>query len=257
MSKLKILFFFLFFLSLILCQNITKKQEPKEEKKPKEEPSKEKGANLNSTNHTSSHTRRRHTEPSLNLTVDEKDTLIFCAIIVQESMKKIQKEVDSIQKRLNVSNVNQIYDKIGTDIFEKCNKKMDIKVVNKYLKNLTLFNDFKWEKDFDEIIKIDPDKYANQTDLRYTMDQQVLMYKFNKVNEQYRQKRADQRENIEMENRKIRIGKLDMDSIPLSIKFGIFLVIIIIFFGGIFYFLKTLEKKPKDKKKKEKKKKIQ
>ena len=172
-------------------------------------------------------------------------------------MKKIQKEVDSIQKRLNVSNVNQIYDKIGTDIFEKCNKKMDIKVVNKYLKNLTLFNDFKWEKDFDEIIKIDPDKYANQTDLRYTMDQQVLMYKFNKVNEQYRQKRADQRENIEMENRKIRIGKLDMDSIPLSIKFGIFLVIIIIFFGGIFYFLKTLEKKPKDKKKKEKKKKIQ
>ena len=48
-----------------------------------------------------------------------------------------------------------------------------------------------------------------------------------------------------------------MESIPSSIKLGVFLVILILFFGGIFYFLKTLDRKPKDKKKKEKKKKIQ
>ena len=54
-----------------------------------------------------------------------------------------------------------------------------------------------------------------------------------------------------------KIKEIDMDSIPSSIKFLIFLVILVLLFGGVFYFLKTLEKKPKDKKKKEKKKKTQ
>ena len=148
-----------------------------------------------------------------------------------------------------------LYEKVGTDIFEKCNKKIDIKIVNKYFKNLSLIKDFEWEKSFDEFSKIDFDKYHNASDLTYTIEQQLLMYKFNKVNELFRQKRADQREVFEAENRKIRIGQIDMDSIPLSFKLGIFLVILVLFFGGIFYFLKTLDKRPKDKKKKDKEKK--
>lgn len=186
---------------------------------------------------------------------DEMDKIMLCTVVVQEIIKKSQNDIEKVHKKLNLSNVNMLYEKVGTDIFEKCNKKIDIKIVNKYFKNLSLIKDFEWEKSFDEFSKIDFDKYHNASDLTYTIEQQLLMYKFNKVNELFRQKRADQREVFEAENRKIRIGQIDMDSIPLSFKLGIFLVILVLFFGGIFYFLKTLDKRPKDKKKKDKEKK--
>ena len=122
---------------------------------------------------------------------------------------------------------------------------------------MTYFYNFKYEKDFDELTKIDFDKYKNRTSLRFSTEQQILMYKYNKINEFYTQKKADERDKIQQENRKIKIGQIDMESIPLSFKLGIFLVILILFFGGIFYILKTLQRKPKEKKKKDKKKKTQ
>ena len=95
------------------------------------------------------------------------------------------------------------------------------------------------------------------TNLRLNYEQQILMYKYQRVDELFRQKRADERDNVDKENQKLKIGKIDMESIPSSVKFMVFLVIIILLFGGVFYLLKTIEKKPKDKKKKEKKKKTQ
>lgn len=246
MSNMKLLFFLLLSISLILSQSSNNTSE-----KVEEEPSKTK----TSANNTSSRKDNRIRGPPLNMTNDEMDTVMLCTVIVQEIIKKSQNDIENVHKKLNLSNINMLYEKVGTDIFEKCNKKIDIKVVNKYFKNLTLIKDFAWEKSFDEFSKIDFDKYHNASDLTYTFEQQILMYKFNKVNELFRQKRADQREVFEAENRKIKIGQIDMDSIPLSFKLGIFLVILVLFFGGIFYFLKTLDKKPKDKKKKDKEKK--
>lgn len=246
MSLMKLLFFFLLSISLISSQSENKTSE-----KVGDEPSKTK----TSANNTSSRQENRNKGPPLNMTNDEMDTIMLCTVVVQEIIKKSQNDIEKVEKRLNLSNTNMLYEKVGTDIFEKCNKKIDIKLVNKYFKNLTLMKDFEWEKSFDEFSKIDFDKYHNASDLTYTFEQQILMYKFNKVNELFRQKRADQREVFEAENRKIRIGQIDMDSIPLSFKLGIFLVILVLFFGGIFYFLKTLDKRPKDKKKKDKEKK--
>ena len=80
------------------------------------------------------------------------------------------------------------------------------------------------------------------------------MYLYQRVDELFRQKRADKRDEIEQENQKIKIGNLDMDSIPNSFKFGALLIVIILLFGGVFYFLKQMQKKPKDKKKNKKKK---
>jgi len=191
------------------------------------------------------------------MTIDEMDTMILCTGVVQEHFKRKKAEVEDLQKKLNLSSSNPIYEKVGTDIFEKCNKNLDIKIVNEHIKNLSFFNNFKWRKEFEELSKVDYDKYNNETDLRLTMDQQILMYKYQRVDELFRQKRADEREFNEEENQKLKIGKLDMDSIPSSIKFLIFLVILVLLFGGIFYLLKSVEKKPKDKKKKEKKKKNQ
>jgi len=244
MSFMKLLFFLLLSISLILSQSENKTSE-----KVEEEPSKA------STNNTTSSKDNRRRSPPLNMTNDEMDKIMLCTVVVQEIIKKSQNEIENVNKKLNLSNINMLYEKVGTDVFEKCSKKIDIKVVNKYFKNLSLIKDFEWEKSFDEFSKIDFDKYHNASDLTYTFEQQILMYKFNKVNELFRQRRADQREVYEAENRKIKIGQIDMDSIPLTFKLGIFLVILVLFFGGIFYFLKTLEKKPKDKKKKEKEKK--
>ena len=246
----KIIFLLLIFLYLILCQESNKTKDVQEQKvNPKSM------KDINSTNST-----KKIPEGSnrpFNISINEMDTILLCTLVVQESVKKQKKDIEKVQKRLNLTIPNSVYDKVGTDIFEKCNKEINITLVNKYFKNLTFMNDFKWEKVFDDYTKIDFEKYSNESDLRYTMTQQVLMYKYHKVNEIYRQKRADEREKYQNENKKIRIGNYDMDNIPSSIKLGIFLVILITFFGGCFYFLKTLQKKPLEKKKKEKKKKTQ
>ncbi len=188
---------------------------------------------------------------SFNITIDEMDTMMFCTVIVQESTKNYEKKFNEIQKKLNVSN-NIIKEKVATDIFEKCTKNINIKNVNYYIKNLTFLNNFKWEKNFEEFTKIDFDKYKNQSDFQFTIEQQILMYKFDKVEEIYKQKRTEERERYINENRKIRIGKIELESIPNSFKLALLLFILIVFFGGIFYYLKKLQKKPIEKKKKKK-----
>ena len=189
-----------------------------------------------------------------NLTYDEMDTMMFCSIIIQETLRTKKKEVEEITKKLNLSSANPVYDKIGTDIFEQCNKKATMDIVNKYIRNLTYLNNFKWEKNFDNFATINLTKYNNQSDLMLTQSQRVLMYLYQRVDELFRQKRADKRDEIEQENQKIKIGNLDMDSIPNSFKFAALLIVIILLFGGVFYLLKQMEKKPKDKKKNKKKK---
>ena len=189
-----------------------------------------------------------------NLTYDEMDTMMFCSIIIQETLRTKKKEVEEITKKLNLSSANPVYDKIGTDIFEQCNKKATMDIVNKYIRNLTYLNNFKWEKNFDNFATINLTKYNNQSDLVLTQSQRVLMYLYQRVDELFRQKRADKRDEIEQENQKIKIGNLDMDSIPNSFKFAALLIVIIFLFGGVFYLLKQMEKKPKDKKKNKKKK---
>ena len=189
-----------------------------------------------------------------NLTYDEMDKMIFCTFIVQETIREKKTDFEAIQKKMNLSTPNPIYEKLGTDMFEKCNNKVDINIVSKFIKNMTYFNNFKMDKSYKALVELDYDKYSNESDLVLTMEQQVLMYKYQRVEDIFRQKRADLRDTIDKDNQKIKIGNLELDNIPSSIKFTAFLGVLAILFGGIFYFLKKLEKKPKDKKKNKKKK---
>ena len=184
-----------------------------------------------------------------NLTYDEMDKMIFCTFIVQETIREKKTDFEAIQKKMNLSTPNPIYEKLGTDMFEKCNNKVDINIVSKFIKNMTYFNNFKMDKSYKALVELDYDKYNNESDLVLTMEQQVLMYKYQRVEDIFRQKRADLRDTIDKDNQKIKIGNLELDNIPSSIKFTAFLGVLAILFGGIFYFLKKLEKKPKDKKK--------
>ena len=264
MSSPKKLILLILSFCLILCQEANKTGN--NETKTTAENTHEHSTNSSTTDTNNTSSRRRplrrdfNSKIPFNMTMDEMDTMMFCTLVVQESLKREKEKIDGVKNRLNIS-VNPIYEKIGTEIFEKCNKNTNISIVNIYMKNFTYLQKFKWEKIFDEIVKIDFDKYKNETDLRLTMDQQILMYKYQRVDELFRQRRADLRDEYddirERENQKLKIGAIDVESIPSYIKFIIFLVILILLFGGVFYLLKTLEKQPKDKKKKEKKKKIQ
>ena len=191
---------------------------------------------------------------SFNLTVDTIDTMIVCSIIMEEKIKKYSSKIESLQKKLNVTTPELVSNKISVDIFEKCNQKINIEKVNKFIKNLTFINDFSWERYFDEISEINFDKYKNVSDLDYTSNQTLLMHYYQKAEEVFKQKQIEDRERYIKANQKIRIGNLDLENIPQNFKLGIFLIIFLIFFGGIFYFLKGLNKKigsnPKKKKKK-------
>ena len=180
--------------------------------------------------------------------------MIVCSIIMEEKVKKYSSKIESLQKKLNVTTPELVSNKISVDIFEKCNQKINIEKVNKFIKNLTFINDFSWERYFDEISEINFDKYKNVSDLDYTSNQTLLMHYYQKAEEVFKQKQIEDRERYIKANQKIRIGNLDLENIPQNFKLGIFLIIFLIFFGGIFYFLKGLNKKigsnPKKKKKK-------
>ena len=189
----KITFFLLIFFYLIICQESNK---TKDSQKQKVNPEPMKDTNS---------TKRRAKSSTIphNISINEMDTIMLCTLVVQQSVQKQKKDIEKVQKRLNLTNSNLVYDKVGTDIFEKCTKEVNITLVNKYFKNLTFIKDFKWEKVYDDYTKIDFDKYNNESDLRLTMSQQILMYKFHKVDEIFRQKRADDREKYNYYNQKI------------------------------------------------------
>ena len=266
MSPIKAVFLFIF-LSLVITQgsetaekptsNSTEAKEKNETTTTTDEIIDEDIEPINRTIDNRTYSRKRPEYDKFrpfNLSFDEMDKMIFCTFVIQNTLRERKTELEKLQERMNLSSPNIIYEKLGTDMFEKCNKKADINVVNKYIKNLTYFDNFKFDKSFKPLVEIDFEKYNNESDLVLTMDQQVLMYKYQSVEEVFRQKRADQRETTEKDNQKIKIGNFELDQIPNYVKFTAFLVVLIIIFGGIFYVLKSLEKKPKDKKKNKKKK---
>jgi hypothetical protein len=260
MPSIKTLFLLILSLSLIICQNAnkTEKKETNEHVENHSHNHTHEHFNESITNNTRKKPFRRdfNSKIPFNMTMDEMDTMMFCTVVVKESLQKERAKIDAVKTRLNIS-ANPVYEKIGTEIFYKCNKNISLSFVNTYMKNFTYLKKFTWEKELDEIIKINYDRYHNETDLKLTIDEQILMYKYQKVDELFRQRRADQRDEYDLEqereNQKLKIGDIDVNTIPTSIKFAIFLVILLLLFGGVFYLLKTLEKKPKDKKKKKKK----
>ena len=194
MVSFKKIFLLFLSLSLILGQEENKTEQNKETIETQktsntEQPKVETIQETNSTTKETNYTHRRPPKRSkipYNMTMNEMDTMMFCTLVVQDKIKADKSQLDSLQKRLNISDINRVYEKVGTDIFENCFKNIDINIVNTYMKNLTYANNFKWRKEFNEISKIDYDKYNNMSDLFLSMDQQVLMYKFQRVNELYR-----------------------------------------------------------------------
>ena len=205
-------------------------------------------------NETKNDSINRNNTQELNLTIDEMDKMMICSIFIQEALRKDKDRIEALANKTNIVN-SYVFEKIGTDIFENCYNNINLLLVRKYFKNLTYLGGYEWRNEFDKFIEIDYDKYLEKKDFNLTLQQKILSHSFDIVKEKFKQKQLEEREKVEEEKNKLKIGNFDLENIPNNLKGVIFLLIFAIIFGGSIYILKILINKPK--KKKERKKKTQ
>ena len=207
-------------------------------------------------------------EEPVELTDPEMDMILFCAFLSQQALKtKFREDVNQIADKIGEPNPKKVYDKLGSEFMENCVNYVEQETVNIYITNLTYHNNFKWEKEFDNYTKIDFNKYNSTEDLKYTVEQQVLLKFLRQSNEEF-EKRRRKRKNIrEPEKPKeVKVNKnvdkhfnnkesIVKENIWKEIKFFTGFVLLLITFVGIIYFLKNISSGKKEKIKKEKNKK--
>ena len=213
----------------------------------------------------------------LDLSVEEMDLILLCAFISQTALKNnYSQEIREIAERVGEPNIKKVHDKIGFSFFNVCLINIDNVTVNKYISNLTYHNNFEWEKKFDDYIKLDKDKYQKLSDVKFSIDDQIISKVIKQANEEFEKKKKNKNKNKNKQNNinkkeninnyksnknKNVINNSILNEIIFFIGFGI---IMIIFFYVIHWCRKKDEKPNNDKdknidkkdKKKNKKKKV-
>ena len=214
-------------------------------------------------------------EEPLDLSVEEMDIILLCAFISQTALKNnYSQEIREIAERVGEPDIKKVHDKIGFSFFNVCLINIDNVTVNKYISNLTYHNNFEWEKKFDDYIKLDKDKYQKLSDVKFSIDDQIISKVIKQANEEFEKKKKNKNKNKKNNiNKKENINNYKsnknknvinnsiLNEIIFFIGFGI---IMIIFFYVIHWCRKKDEKPNNDKdknidkkdKKKNKKKKV-
>ena len=216
-------------------------------------------------------------EEPLDLSVEEMDIILLCAFISQTALKNnYSQEIREIAERVGEPNIKKVHDKIGFSFFNVCLINIDNVTINKYISNLTYHNNFEWEKKFDDYIKLDKDKYQKLSDVKFSIDDQIISKVIKQANEEFEKKKKNKNKNKNKQNNinkkeninnyksnknKNVINNSILNEIIFFIGFGI---IMIIFFYVIHWCRKKDEKPNNDKdknidkkdKKKNKKKKV-
>ena len=220
----------------------------------------------------------------LDLSDFDMSLLLLCAYISHQALKnKYIESINQIAEKLNVSETKRIYDKIGAGFAQNCYEYIDDETVNKYITNLTYHNNFQWEKEFDNYTKLDINKYKTKSDLKYTIEEQILLKMIHQSNEEFEKRKRERRNNntetskldrkdISKEipkptpkeknnNKKNNEYSNSFDIIIREIKFFVYFGLIILIFLFIMYCLKKkkpvkkmeIKKEKKDNKKQKKK----
>ena len=214
-------------------------------------------------------------EEPLDLSVEEMDMILLCAFISQTALKNnYSQDIRDIAERVGEPDIKKVHDKIGFSFFNVCLINIDNVTVNKYISNLTYHNNFEWEKKFDDYIKLDKDKYQKLSDVKFSIDDQIISKVVKQANEEFEKKKKNKNKNKKNNiNKKENINNYKsnkntnvinnsiLNEIIFFIGFGI---IMIIFFYVIHWCRKKDEKPNNDKdknidkkdKKKNKKKKV-
>ena len=193
-----------------------------------------------------------------NLTIDEMDKMLLCSIFIQKALSKDKDRIEALINKTNITEENHylVFDKIGSDIFERCYKDIEMKTVRKYFYNLSTVGDLDWDNKYDKYVEIDYDKYLNESNFNLTEEQKLLSIQFNAVKQRLTEKQKEEKEKKEIikeDQYKLKIGNFDIDNIPDNLKGFLFVLVFAIIFIGSIYLLKTLVNKPKKVKQKKKK----
>jgi len=197
----------------------------------------------------------------LDLTVTEMDMILLCAFISQTALKKnYSQDIIDIAERIGEPNIKHVHDKIGFSFFNVCLTNIDNETVNKYISNLTYHNNFVWEKKFDDYIKLDKEKYQNISDVKFSIDDQIISQVVRQANEEFEKKKKEKNKNSKNSkntiNKKENINKIENNYKNDKIKNikvvnnSIFNEIIFFFGFGFtlvifFYVLKCMKKETK------------
>ena len=182
-----------------------------------------------------------------NLTIDEMDKMLLCSIFIQKALSKDKDRIEALINKTNIPEENHylVFDKIGSDIFERCYKDIEMKTVRKYFYNLSTVGDLDWDNKYDKYVEIDYDKYLKESNFNLTEEQKLLSIKFNAVKQRLTEKQKEEqekKEKIKEEQYKLKIGNFDIDNIPDNLKGLFFVLVFAIIFVGSIYLLKTLVK---------------
>ena len=180
----------------------------------------------------------------------EMDSILLCAYIAQYALKnKYQEDLQKIADKIDVNDTKKVYDKIGSEFTEICLSDIDNKTVNKYITNLTYHNNFEWEERFNSYTKIDYGKYNSKKDLKYTLDQQILLRLLKQSNLEFEKRKRERRNIREQEKMKKQNSfnknvnsqeSILIQNIWKEIKFFLGIIIILFTFFGILHFLKKI-----------------
>ena len=132
----------------------------------------------------------------LDLSDFDMSLLLLCAYISHQALKnRYIESINQIAEKLNVSETKRIYDKIGAGFALNCYEYIDNETVNKYITNLTYHNNFQWEEEFDNYTKLDINKYKTKSDLKYTIEEQILLKMIHQSNEEFEKRKRERRNN--------------------------------------------------------------
>ena len=188
----------------------------------------------------------------LDLTIQEMDMILLCAFISQTALKKnYSQDIIDIAERVGEPDIKKVHDKIGFSFFNICITNIDNETVSKYISNLTYHNNFVWEKKFDDYIKLDKEKYQNISDIKFSIDDQIISKVVKQANEEFEKKKKEKNKNTKntinkkeninnYKNSKIKNIKVVNNSIFNEIIFFFGFGFILIIF---FYVLKWCRKK--------------
>lgn len=135
----------------------------------------------------------------IDLTDDEMDMVLICVYISQYALKtKLKEDINIIAKNIGTSDTKTVYDKLGLEFSEKCIEYIEQETVNKYITNLTYHKNFVWENQFDNFTIIDYDKYKTLSDLKFTIEQQILLKFLHQSNEEFKKRKKEINKNKEI-----------------------------------------------------------
>ena len=178
-----------------------------------------------------------------------------CSYIITLKTQEDKDLIDSVKKKLNTTQQEKISAKIYTDMFEKCVNTIKEESVSKIFKNLKLVIEPEYSEEVRKLVEIDYTIYNNNQNLNLTLNQQILVYKFQKVREIFQKKKAENpKEDIENErgeeNDDFTSNTYDITKMPKYINAILFIIVFGLLFFGTYFLLKKLTYKPEKKKKK-------